>query len=280
MSSMTTEQPSDQNLLLIGIFARVHLLGGTVVRKVPRSTSEEDAQPILHEADIYSLLGDHPRIAQCLSIGRIDHVDVKYYPKGDIVIYLQKNQDSIAPSLRSKWFRQIIEAVHNLHEHGVIHSDLALRQFFVEVDLDARLGDFDSSQYPGRMALGYEKASHCLPRDCEEPNTIMSDIFALGSTLYELIAGKAPYSELYPIEPEAVLRSSDLAVILARIDRGRQVDTKIETLYTQQVFPDVSTFAGGDIILACWKGYFTTANDALLRLGQDGFMQERTGPCR
>ncbi|KOS48213.1 hypothetical protein ACN38_g802 [Penicillium nordicum] len=45
-------------------------------------------------------------------------------------------------------------------------------------------------------ALGYEEESHCLPRDYELPNTETSDIFALGSTLYELVTGKAPYSEL------------------------------------------------------------------------------------
>ncbi|KAL2866154.1 uncharacterized protein BJX67DRAFT_372804 [Aspergillus lucknowensis] len=40
--------------------------------------------------------------------------------------------------------------------------------------------------YPGHPALGYEKASYCLPRDYKIPNTILSDIFALGSILYKL----------------------------------------------------------------------------------------------
>lgn len=179
--------------------------------------------------------------------------------------YLQKSQSIIAPGLRLKWFQQIIEAVDHIHVHGVIHPDMALRQFFVDDDLNTRLGDFDSSQYPGQPALGFEKASHCLPRDYEAPNTVTSDPFALGSTLYELIAGKSPYSELHPLEPEAVMRSNDFTDIMARIERRRLADSKIEALYIQQVFPDVSCVFGSDVIMECWKGEFFSTEEALLR---------------
>lgn len=38
------------------------------------------------------------------------------------------------------------------------------------------------------------------------------------------MTGKAPYSELYPLESEAVMCASDPAVIMVRIERGRQAD--------------------------------------------------------
>ncbi len=264
MPSVSIEQPTDQNLISIGIFAKVHLLDGKIVRKVPRSTSQVDAQPISREAIVYKILGDHPRIAQCLSHGRTDYVDVKYYPNSDVAAYLQKNQSSIALGLRLKWFQQIFEAVDHIHVHCVIHSDMALRQFFIDDDLNTRLGDFNSSQYLGQPALGFEKASHFLPRDYEAPNTVTSDLFALGSTLYELMVGKTPYSELYPVEPEAVMRSNDPTVIMAQIERRRQADSKIEALYIQQIFPDVSCIFGGNVIMGCWREEFSSAKKALL----------------
>ena len=264
LSSSLVQQRPDQ-ILSISAFAEVYLLGNNIVRKLPCSESEEDMEPILREATIYTMLHDHPRIAQCLSRGQLHRVDLKYYPNGDLASYLQKNKGSIESGLRSKWFEQIIEAVDTIHKHGVIHSDLALRQFLLDDDLNVRLGDFNASQYPGYSALGYEKAPYCLPRDYGAPNTITSDLFALGSTLYELMVGKAPYDELYPIEPDAVLRDNNQSTVWARIGRREKADERIETLYSKQVFPDVSGIFGGEIILGCWKEEFSSAKEVLRR---------------
>lgn len=106
-----------------------------------------------------------------------------------------------------------------------------------------------------------------MPRDYKAPNTVTLDFFALGSTLYELKAGKTPktpYSELYPVEPEAVMRSNDPTVIMARIEQRQQADSKMEALYIQQIFPDVSCIFGGDVIMGCWRGEFSSAKEALL----------------
>ncbi|PYI28478.1 kinase-like protein [Aspergillus indologenus CBS 114.80] len=253
-----TQRPDNQQLLIIGIFAEVYLLDGKTIRKSPRSESEEDMQPIIREAMIYDMIGAHPRIAECISqgSGQVKHINIKYYRHGDLATYCQKN--SITPELQAKWFQQILEALVVIHSFGVIHSDLALRQFFVDDTLNLRLGDFNSSQCAGHPALGYEKASHCLPRDYELPNTEASDIFALGSTLYELVAGRAPYSELNPIE------SDDPDSIKAHIRRQHAVvDFEIEDRYRKQQFPDVAEVRRGDIILGCWKGRFATAKEAL-----------------
>jgi hypothetical protein len=102
-----------------------------------------------------------------------------------------------------------------------------------------------------------------LPRDYEELNTVKSDLFALGPMLYELAAAKAPYSEIYPVEPEAVMCSKDTAVIIDRIKRQRQADSKIEAFYIQKIFPDVSCVFGGDIIMRCWEGEFSSAKEIL-----------------
>ncbi|PLB55806.1 kinase-like protein [Aspergillus steynii IBT 23096] len=255
------KQSNNQKLIMIGIFAEVYLVDGEIIRKAPRSHSKEDAEPILREATIYSLIGGHPRIARCLSLGHPDYVDIKYYRHGDLVTYCRENK--VSPDLQARWFQQIIEAVIVIHKHGIIHSDLALRQFFVDDDLNIRLGDFNSSQYPGHPALGYEKASHCLPRDYELPNTVTSDLFALGSTLHELVAGSPPYQELYPIETQDVVQSSDHAVIRARVQRQHLADCEVEERFRNQLFPDVSGLRGSDVILGCWRGHFSSAEEAL-----------------
>lgn len=221
----------------------------------PDFKSEEDLQPILREALIYDILGTHPRIAEWLSRGISDYIEIRYYPHGDLVKY--SGTHPITPELRSKWYQQILEAIVFIHSCGVIHSDLALRQFFIDENFNLRLGDFNSSQCPSHIALGYEKASHCLPRDYELPNTEASDIFALGSTLYELVTGKAPYSELYGP------KSDDPDIIKAQLRRQDVIDHEIETRYKNRNFPDVSDVFGGEIILGCWRGEIATAQKAL-----------------
>lgn len=56
------------------------------------------------------------------------------------------------------------------------------------------------------------------------PNTKASDIFALGSTLYKLVAGKDLYSEL------SGAKSDDPDMIKVQIRRKCMVDHEIETL--------------------------------------------------
>ncbi|KAL4940042.1 hypothetical protein BDV06DRAFT_213813 [Aspergillus oleicola] len=160
-----------KKLLIIGIFAEVYLVNGKFIRKVPRSANAEDMESIAREAEIYSLIGPHPRIAECLSMDRIDHVDVKFYQYGDLAAY--RKVKGLTPELQARC-------------HGAVHSDLSPRQFF----------------YSGHLVLGDQKASHCLPRDNALPNTERSDIFAIGPTLYELIVGRAPYAELWASGPE------------------------------------------------------------------------------
>ncbi|QKX63646.1 uncharacterized protein TRUGW13939_10817 [Talaromyces rugulosus] len=247
--------PDNHKLLIIGIFAEVYLVDNEIIRKIPRSQSEEDMQPILREAMVYDTLGPHPRIAEWLSKDISNFIDIKYYPHGDLVNYCQKNL--IQPELRSKWYQQILESVEFIHSRGVIHSDLALRQFFIDNNLNVRLGDFNASQCSGHVALGYEKASHCLPRDYELPNTETSDVFALGSTLYELVTGNAPYSEL------SGPKSDDPDIIKAQIRRQHEVDHEIETRYKNRYFPDVSGLFGGEIIMGFWSGEIPSARAAL-----------------
>jgi serine/threonine protein kinase len=126
-----------------------------------------------------------------------------------------------------------------IHRKCVVHSDLALRQFLLDANDNARLSDFAASGYPGQCALGMECASHYLPRDPDLPNTVESDLFALGSVLYEVMAGETPY-------------------------HGKS-DKEIETLYKEENFPAVNKFLCGNVIMGCWKREWRSTEEVLAR---------------
>lgn len=102
-------------------------------------------------------------------------------------------ENHLTSRARCRVARQAVEAVIFIHEKGVIHSDLSVRQFLVDKNCNIRLPDFGGSSLQGSDTIVMGTAIHFLPRDEDLPNTVQSDLFALGSTIYEIMIGKKPY---------------------------------------------------------------------------------------
>lgn len=169
----------------------VHKLNDKIVRKVPSDKSYSySIRAFEIEARVYRHLGKHKRIARCLACGD-DYIDLRYEPNGDLEPYLKVH--SVTDYFRHRVARQAIEAVNFIHQKEVIHSDLSARQFLVDERLNIRLSDFGGSSLQGSEAIVMENATHFLPRNEDLPNTVQSDIFALGSTIYEILVGQKPY---------------------------------------------------------------------------------------
>lgn len=87
----------------------------------------------------------------------------------------------------------------------------------------------------------------------------------MGSTLFELAAGKFPYAELYPIEPKNIAQSSDPKIMFAQMQQQHAAGTEVEKRFSNFEFPDdVSDTFQGDIISGCWNEIFSSAEEALL----------------
>jgi serine/threonine protein kinase len=232
------EQPTPQNIIGVGQFAIVHKLNNKIVRKVPSDRSYiYSVQAIEIEAKIYGHLGRHKRIAKCIRCGD-DYIDLRYEPNGNLETYLRDNP--LCDQLRHRLARQAIEAVVFIHEKRVIHSDLSARQFLLDKNFNVRLSDFGGSSLNGSEAIVMENATHFLPRDEESPNTIQSDIFALGSTIYEILVGRKPYDEM---EEEEVQR-----------------------LYSNKEFPrleGIRDIQWRNVVQKCWRTDYKTASDIL-----------------
>lgn len=240
----------------------MYLIDGTIVRKFPEESTypEDPTIAIRNEKVAYNQIGSHPRITRWIPSDDDDYIDLEYYPNGNIFDYLVQSRPQIPPTLVIQWGSQIIESVAVIHAKDIIHSDLNLKQVMLDNGLNARLSDFNASACLGRPALGYEKATHFLPRDFNDPNTVQSDLFALGSTLYELAYCKAPYGELYPQQPIAI----DPDTYRSYCKLQEQADQQVEQLFSQKVFPDVSGSFCGCTIRGCWEGRFTSAEEVLL----------------
>lgn len=235
---------------MTGLFAETYRVGN-IIKKVYRKYPNDDAATVesikatRNEANIYTLLGDHPCIARCLFIDPAKtYIELKYYPHGNLKRFVEKHAPHIENAHRKTWARQIIESAEYIHTMGVRHSDFRLEQWLLDEALNAQLSDFNASGYDrnadlgleGSEAMAVESATHFLPRDIANDN-VESDLFALGSTLFELVTGKAPYDG-YPRE-------------------------SIEAFFGQSKFPNVEGLLLCEVITGCWTGRFKSATDVL-----------------
>lgn len=91
--------------------------------------------------------------------------------------------------------------------------------------------------------MSWYESTHSHP-DTESPSE-KTEIFALGSTFYEILTGRKPYE-------------------------GRD-DAEVERAFRQGDFPSLKALpALGAIISNCWSGQFETLTDLLRDIKQEG----------
>jgi serine/threonine protein kinase len=151
---------------------------------------------------IFSALGHHNRLVKYF--GKNDKgLRFELAQEGSVKNYLAEMRASQVPlNLRLKWSRQAAEAVDSIHSKRVIHCDIHTNNFLLNSDLDIKLCDFQGT-YGGLDGEAMESVRSFLPRECTSLPTVATDLFALGSAIYEIITGREPYEELGEAEVEA-----------------------------------------------------------------------------
>uniref|UniRef100_A0A7N5ZVE9 Serine/threonine-protein kinase PLK3 n=1 Tax=Anabas testudineus TaxID=64144 RepID=A0A7N5ZVE9_ANATE len=99
------------------------------------------------------------------------------------------------------YLRQIISGLKYLHSRGILHRDLKLGNFFVNENMELRLGDFG-------LAAKLETFEQRKKTICGTPNYLApevlnrqghgteSDVWSLGCVMYTLLCGNPPFETL------------------------------------------------------------------------------------
>ncbi|KAF2022141.1 kinase-like protein [Aaosphaeria arxii CBS 175.79] len=96
-------------------------------------------------------------------------------------------------SIRLRWDKQLFDAVRFIHSRNVLHGDISCNNVFLNDNLDVKLGNFAGSAIDDLPSLVCYETSHELPNKDISTKT---ELFALGSTLYEIMTGSKPYKDL------------------------------------------------------------------------------------
>lgn len=163
---------------------------------------------------------------------------LEYMPNGSLSAFL-KSDIKISVEQQLQWCVEAAEAVVLLHSHGIIHADIRPENMVLDQTLGLRIIDLSGSSIDGKPPLSLESTRFYLPRSRKDemPCSVITDLFALGSSIYQIMTRQLPYENLDNDEVEARYASKD--------------------------FPSVDGIPYGNIIRRCWICEFGSAQEVL-----------------
>lgn len=243
--SLTSPMPPDDGLSEHSFVAKGHLLGGGLSGIVellpnghviktpwPGEDNLESQQDMKTEAQIYEKLaehvGTHPRFIQSVVFDpdRLT-LTMEYMSNGTLRDYLRANNQHVTRQQRHSWIYAMAEGLEVLHDLDILHCDLTPHNILLDDKLQIKIADFGCSSIDGSSSLAGTNSRFYPPRTSwSSPVTSTDDLFALGSCIYEILTGAAPFREM----PSPLAR----------------------TLVALQQFPDLTGLDCGPIIRDCW----------------------------
>ncbi len=156
------------------------------------------------EADAASAL-QHPNVVSVIDFGKTERALMYLameYVEGRTLARLIAQEAPLAPPRALELARQIALGLEHAHGHGLVHRDLKPENIIVTADGTPRIVDFglaitadeEQSTRLTRVGLVVGTPIYAAPEQTHgEPVDRRADLFALGVTLYEMLAGVVPF---------------------------------------------------------------------------------------
>lgn len=152
----------------------------------------------------------HPNVLRTFDFGEIDGIPfiTMEYVRGITLRYLLDENQRLPYSAGLRIARQLCRGLEAAHAQGVIHRDIKPENTIIEPNGNAKLMDFGIARPVKRMTPGQTTPGtvigtpHYLsPEQLEgrEPDE-RADIYAVGVVLYELFAGRLPFTGDTPMQ--------------------------------------------------------------------------------
>jgi serine/threonine-protein kinase len=142
-------------------------------------------------ADVETNSGPHPLIWMAMELLEGESLRERLLREG-----------ALRPALALEWVAQCADGVQAAHDAGVIHRDLKPENIFITKKGDIRVLDFGTAKFEG---FGHRKTTtnervgtvpYMSPEHLgDEPLDGRTDVYALGLILYEMLAGRHPFSD-------------------------------------------------------------------------------------
>jgi serine/threonine protein kinase len=144
---------------------------------------------------------NHPNIVRIYNLGPVDETPhfVMEYIEGSAFIDAATH---LTIRQKVEIMRKVALAVDFLHQHGIVHRDLKPGNILVGPDFEPKLLDFGLARLLGNRHQPISESGFAVgtPKYFSPEQTVAgavvderSDVFALGTILYEILTGRLPF---------------------------------------------------------------------------------------
>lgn len=190
-------------LLDVGTSAIVELLpnGKEVVKTpLPGPEHEQCRRDMQIEASVYRRLhnlGPHPRFLQLISFDEANGtITLPYMAAGTLRNFLQTQAEKIGLQQRLQWCLEAAEGMEVLHSVNVVHWDFSPKNILLDKEYGLKIADFGCSSIEENRSSGIGDVRFYPRSDSSTSRTTTLDVFALGSTMFEILTGVAPLRDV------------------------------------------------------------------------------------
>ena len=212
MSSKRTPAPPPQlpgftflEVLGSGGFADVYLFEQHLPRRkvavkvlLPEKMAGASTEQFAAEANVMALLSTHPAIVTIYQAGVSDdhrpYLAMEYCPKPNLQVRSRASALSVAEALRIGI--QVAAAVETAHRAGILHRDIKPANILVTEYNRPALTDFGIATTAGSADPSSGMSIPWSPPEsfADVPEFgVRSDVWALGATVFTLLAGRSPF---------------------------------------------------------------------------------------
>ena len=145
---------------------------------------------------------DHPNVLKVYEAGEENgqpYMVMEYIAGGDTLRSYCKPENLLPIPVVVKAIRDTADALHYVHSQGVLHRDIKPANVMLTQDGVVKLGDFGIAKRLGAdqtQIMGwFGSPLYMSPEQAQDAEvTAQSDIFSLGSVIYEMLAGVPPFA--------------------------------------------------------------------------------------
>ncbi len=212
------------------IYRAYDLMGGQeVVLKIPNRMMIGDPaqyERFQRELEVTNTL-DHPAIQKGLGSGQYNRTPylITAYVDGQSMRDFVAEQAPLPPERAVALMRRIADGVAYCHEHGVIHRDLKPENILITANDQPVILDFGLALTKSAHRVTYANLTpsagtpdYMSPEQIEgQRGDERTDVYALGTMLYELVTDRTPFSGDTP----AVVMQQHLQGAIPRLDHDQ-----------------------------------------------------------